>query len=168
MIYLFWTILNVTLALYFLYLFIGFIVKGRIIFQSKFKFISIAVFSIGIIQMLWGSSPEEKVRNNFFINNQIQNVKYEAKMLKIDENAMFYTNLFLKYYMQDNQPILEKPSSSLIGMVGGFEWELNSAQLIKNNKTNSLLYTANGTLHWKLFNSTIFKQHKFFQGTIED
>jgi hypothetical protein len=166
MIALLWAILNVSLALYFVYVLIGFIAKGKRFFNTKYKFLAIAVLVIGIFQMASGSDSEEKNKSNFLKNNQIPTVTYYAKMLTIEEDLSFDTKLLVKYYIDQNEIVLDNSSSSLIGFVSGFDWKLTSTEL-KLNRNNDPTYTVNGVLSWKLFNITIFKQHKHFHGTIE-
>jgi phosphate starvation-inducible membrane PsiE len=59
MIHLIWSIINGIIILYFFYLIIGFIVKGKRIFKPQFKVVSIFMMVIGIVQIISASNSEK-------------------------------------------------------------------------------------------------------------
>ncbi|MDN3724550.1 hypothetical protein QRD02_09155 [Aequorivita sp. SDUM287046] len=167
MLHLLWAILNIALALYFLYLLLGIIAKGMGFLNTKYKFLSIAIFGIGIIQLLFSTNSEENKGINYLVNDQVPHINYEAKMLTLEENLIFDTRLYVKYYRHQGKYIIYKSNSSLTGFVSGFEWEHTSTEL-ELNRDNNTSYRVNGVLFWKLFNFTIYKQHQQFHGIIEN
>lgn len=166
MIYLIWSIINITIGLYFLYLLIGVIAKGKVFFNTKYKFLSITIFAIGLVQLLSGSNSEENNKTNFLLNDQIPHVKYEANMLKLEENLIFDINIFVKYYTDQNKIVMDKTNSFLTGFVSGFDWEHTSTEL-KLNQNNNPDYVVNGILNWKLLGFNVYSQNKTFSGTIK-
>ncbi len=61
MIHLIWSIINGIIVIYFLYLIIGFIAKGKKIFKLQFKVVSIIIMVIGIVQIISASDSEKNL-----------------------------------------------------------------------------------------------------------
>lgn len=145
MIYLLWSILNISLGIYFLYMVIGFIVEGKRIFNTTFKCFSIAILVVGSTQMVWGTNSGDKNSYTIFVNKQIPLVEFGTETVKIDENLICHTNLFLTYKDQE-EFVLQRNNSSLIDSVSGFEWELITVDLKNTDENSNLSYSAHGLL----------------------
>ena len=61
MLYLFWSILNVAIQFYFIYLIFGFIIKGKRIFNPKFKSISVAIVIVEYYKLYQKQIHIEKI-----------------------------------------------------------------------------------------------------------
>jgi hypothetical protein len=124
MIHLIWSILNIIIALYFLYLIVGFIAKGKQIFKPQFKVISIFIMLIGIVQIISASNPE-KSTNRITINDNY-NKKNNSKLKKVtlEDNLTFDINMLVKYSVEKNEFIPIESNSFLAGFVSGYVWDL--------------------------------------------
>ena len=85
------------IVLYFLYLIVGFIAKGKRIFKPQFKVVSIFIMVIGIVQII-SASNSEKSTNRITINDDY-NKKNNSKVKKVtlEDNLTFDINMHVKY-----------------------------------------------------------------------
>ena len=167
MIHLIWSIINGIIIIYFLYLIVGFIVKGKKIFKPQFKVVSIFIMAIGIVQII-SASNSEKNSNRISITEDY-NIKSNSaiKQVKLEDNWTFDINMLVKYSIEKNQYIPIESNSFLTGLVSGYNWELNSIHTNNLNLNGKAEFIANGILKWNLFGITVYSESKTFNGTIE-
>lgn len=167
MIYLIWTILNLIIYLYFLYLIFGFITIGRRIFKTHFKFISMFIMIIGIVQIISPSNQDEK-KNTIIINEKPDDIYNSKKnIIVLEDNMTMDFILSIKYY-EDNDLFIPTASHTIIsGFVGGFDWTFTSIQTSNYLPNEQVEYSVNGILKWKLFGINIYNEFKSFNGIVK-
>lgn len=165
MTYLIWSIINGIIFLYFLYLIVGFIAKGKRIFKPQFKYVSIFIMIIGITQIISASNRDKP--NNRIIITEGYNNNSKVKRILLEDNLAFDINLSLKYSVDENEFIPISSNSSLTGFISGYVWDFKTIETKNNSKTKQLEFTANGILQWKLFGIDVYAQYKTFNGIIE-
>lgn len=159
MIKIIWSILNISILIYFLYLLVGFISKGKKIFSGNFKVVSILVLIIGIAQIFLASSIPENINTiKFEDKNAIQNSK--IKSIIIEDNISLNINLLLEYSIDNNEIIPIESSSYITGFVNGFDWEFISIHIDKSKILEKSKFKVKGILKWNLFGITLFNQKK--------
>tara|TARA_B100000315_G_C14152522_1_gene396316 strand:+ start:22 stop:525 length:504 start_codon:yes stop_codon:yes gene_type:complete len=167
MIHLIWSIINGIIVIYFLYLIVGFIAKGKKIFKPQFKVVSIFIMVIGIVQII-SASDSEKNSNRISITEDYNRKNNSAiKQVKLEDNWTFDINMLIKYSIEENQYIPIKSNSFLTGLVSGYVWEFKSIDTKKLNSNGKAEFFANGILKWNLFGITVYSESKTFNGTIE-
>lgn len=155
------------IVIYFLYLIVGFIAKGKRIFKPQFKVVSIFILVIGIVQII-SASNSEKNSNRITINEDYNKKKNsKIKQVLLEDNLTFDIKMLVKYSIDQNEYIPIESNSFLTGLVSGYVWEFNSIDMnnFKPNKKSEFI--ANGILKWNLFGITVYSESKTFNGTIE-
>ncbi|MDR6301064.1 hypothetical protein [Mesonia maritima] len=156
MIYLIWSLFNLLLFGYFIYLFFGFIAKGRKVFHKKFKAFGVLILSVGILQII--TSVQEKENNPPLISQEIDNTKYGSSIQQVNlENNL---NFKIGAYLNFKNDSLISASSTLTGFVTGYSWK------IKNLDVNREDYTLKGILSWEILGYDVYQQSKTFHGRI--
>ncbi|WP_121666889.1 hypothetical protein [Mesonia aquimarina] len=167
MIHLIWSIINGIIVIYFLYLIVGFIAKGKKIFKPQFKVVSIFIMVIGIVQII-SASDSEKNSNRISITEDYNRKNNSAiKQVKLEDNWTFDINMLVKYSIEENQYIPIESNSFLTGLVSGYVWEFKSIDTKNLNSNGKAEFFANGILKWNLFGITVYSESKTFNGTIE-
>ena len=165
--YLIWSILNISVALCFLYLIVGFLIKGKKIFKPGFKVISICFLLFGIVQVLLVTASETHV-NRITIEGVFNKEGIiQQKNTHLEENLTFDINLNVTYSKHQNECILIESTSSLTGFISGYDWELKSIQTTTNTTHNACEFSVEGILKWQLFGITIYNEIKTFQVKME-
>ncbi|WP_053972331.1 hypothetical protein [Mangrovimonas sp. ST2L15] len=167
MIHLIWSIINGIIVIYFLYLIVGFIAKGRKIFKPQFKVVSIFIMVIGIVQIISASNSEKNSNRISIAKDYNRKGNAAIKQVKLEENWTFDINMLLKYSIEQNQYIPIESNSFLTGLVSGYVWEFNSIDTSNLNSNGKAEFIADGILKWNLFGITVYSESKTFNGTIE-
>jgi len=167
MIHLLWSIINLIIVFYFLYLIVGFIKKGKRIFNPKFKVVSIFVMIIGIVQVISANS-EERTNRITITNNYNKKNNSKVEKVKLEDNLTFDINMFVKYSIEQNELIPIESNSSLTGFVSGYDWEFTSIETDNFKPNGKAEFTANGILKWNLFGINIYSEPKTFSGIIKE
>ena len=167
MIHLIWSIINGLIVIYFLYLIVGFIAKGKRIFKPQFKVVSIFIMVIGIVQIISASNSEKNANRITITEDYNKKNNSKIKQVVLEENLTFDINMLVKYSIDQNEYIPIESNSFLTGLVSGYVWEFNSIDTnnFKQNKKSEFI--ANGILKWNLFGITVYSESKTFNGTIE-
>lgn len=166
MIELFWSILNISILLLFLYLFVGFLFKGKKIFEGRFKNLSIAILILGVIQIV-SANDSDKFDNTINIDNDYnQKNSTQTSKLILEDNLAMNNNLSITYSSENEVLIPIKATSYLTGFVSGYEWKIKSINTSSKTKNEKKHYTASGILEWKIFGIKIYSQEKSFTGRI--
>ncbi len=167
MIHLIWSIINGIIFLYFLYLIVGFIAKGRRIFKPQFKVVSIFIMVIGIIQII-SASNSKKNTNRIIINDEYKKTNNsKIKNVILEDNLTFDINMLVKYSIDNKEFIPIESNSFLTGLVSGYIWEFKSIQINNHKPNEKSKYIANGILKWNLFGINIYSESKTFSGIME-
>lgn len=166
MIHLLWSLLNLLVVLFFLYLLIGFIIKGKKIFNPGFKAVSIFILVIGIIQITTASTTMDKTNTIYISENPDQHIS-QVKNITLEDNLIFDINLDLFYSETETGYIPVSSSSYLTGIVSGYEWEFISIQTGTYKPDEKNEFAAMGILKWNLFGINVYTQYKPFSGVIE-
>lgn len=167
MLYLIWSIINGIIVLYFLYLIVGFIVKGKQIFKPQFKVVSICILVIGIVQIISASNSEKRT-NRIKINDEYdRHNNSKIKNKKLEDNLTFDVNMLIKYSIDQNEFIPIESNSFLTGVVSGYVWEFNTIETSNFRENEKAEYKANGILKWNLFGINVYSESKTFSGIIE-
>ena len=167
MIHLLWSIINLIIVFYFLYLIVGFIRKGKRIFNPKFKVVSIFVMIIGIVQIISAANSEEKKNRITITNNYNKKNNSKVEKVKLEDNLTFNINMLVKYSIEQNELIPIESNSFLTGFVSGYDWEFTSIETNNYKLNGKAEFTANGILKWNLFGIDIYSEPKTFSGIIK-
>ncbi|OQD44126.1 hypothetical protein BUL40_00810 [Croceivirga radicis] len=164
MIHLLWSIINLITVLYFLYLIVGFIRKGKRIFSPKFKVVSIFVMVIGVVQVISAVSLEGKTNRITISNNYNKKNFSKVEKVTLEKNLTFDINMHVKYSIEQTELIAIESNSFLTGFVSGYEWEFTSIETENYKPSENAKFSANGVLKWNLFGITVYNESKTFNG----
>ena len=167
MLHLIWSIINGIIGMYFLYLIVGFIAKGKRIFKPNFKVVSICIMVIGIVQIISASNSEKRTNRITITDDYIKQNNSIIKNITLEDNLTFDINMLVKYSINQNEFVPIESNSFLTGLVSGYVWEFNSIETRNFKKNEKAEYIARGVLKWNLFGITVFNEAKIFSGTIE-
>lgn len=167
MIHLIWSIINLIVVFYFFYLIIGFIRKGKQIFNPQFKVVSIIVMVIGIFQIISASNSEERTNRISISTDYDKKNDSKVEKVKLEDNLTFDINMLVKYSIEQNEFIPTESNSFLTGFVMGYDWEFTSIETKNYKPSEKAEFTANGVLKWNLFGINIYSESKTFSGIIK-
>lgn len=167
MIHLIWSILNITTALYFIYLIVGFIVKGKRIFKAQFKVVSIFIMIIGIVQIISASNLEISTNRITITDDYNKNNTSEVKEIILEDNLTFDINLLVKYSVGENEYIPIESNSFLTGFVSGYSWECKTIKIGNYKSNQNTEFIAYGILKWNLFGINMYTESKKISGIIK-
>ena len=165
MIQLFWSILNITILLFFLYLFVGFLFQGKKIFEGKFKSLSIAILILGVFHIVSANDSEKVDRFIIDDNYNLENNDHSETII-LEDNMTMKINLSVVYSNKNEALIPTQATSYLTGIVSGYDWKLESIDTTEKIDEEEKDFIAIGILKWKLFGITIYSQEKSFKGKI--
>ena len=167
MIHLLWTLLNASLIIFFFYLIVGFIIKGKKIFNPQIKVFSILIMTLGIIQIISATKTSKKINRITITTDYKKTNSSKIKKIVLEDNLVFDINLRVKYSIENNDYIHIESYSFLTGLISGYNWEFKSfeTQVYKTNEKAT--FTADGVLKWNLFGINIYSEYKTFSGIIE-
>ena len=167
MIHLIWSIINGIIVLYFLYLIIGFIAKGKKIFKPQFKVVSIFIMVIGVVQIISASDSGKNSNRISITEDYDKRNNSKLKHVILENNWTFDIEMLVKYSIEQNEYIPIESNSFLTGLVSGYNWEFKSINTTNLNQNGKAEFIANGILNWNLFGITVYSESKTFNGTIE-
>jgi hypothetical protein len=169
--YLIWSILNVALYVYFLYLLVGYVSIGRkVLPKNRFRPLAAILLIVGVVQLL---TPEDKDKTN---NSFDINTSYAGELSKrtrsVDIQFEDNFSLDIKGWItlaktSDNVYIATHTSSSLIGFVSGFEWEYKSLMVTDFGENKEGEYSGHGSLKWNLLGVNFYTEGKSLDGTFK-
>lgn len=166
MIYILWAVLNAVLLLYFFYLLIGFIVKGRDVFKGKLRPVAITVMALGVFHLVSATVPEEDKSEIILKKDYNLQTGTEGKNLILEENAAFDIGLSVSYSVEGEEWIPIKSRSYITGWVLGFDWEFYSFITNKIPDNGLSDFVVEGGLEWHLFGFHLYTQSKQFTGQL--
>lgn len=164
MLYLIWSTINTIIVLYFLYLIIGFMRKGKKIFNPKFKILSIFIMIIGIVQIINAATAEKNLNQIKITNDYDKTENSKVEKIILEDNLTLDINLLVIASIDQNEVIPIECQSFLTGFVNGYEWEFTSIKTNYYKQNERSEFIANGILNWHLFGITVYSQEKTFQG----
>ncbi|MFD2516441.1 hypothetical protein [Salinimicrobium flavum] len=165
MIYLLWSLLNVLVILYFVFLLIGFIAIGRKIFGRKLRLVSVSIMVLGLVNIIAAAGPEENNPETFVTDVYGQN-ETEYKRILLEDNLSLDIDLTVTYLIENGELIPVQKRSILTGFLPGFEWDLISVSTSEIKEDGQVDYAAEGVLKWNLFGINIYSQAKWFRGRL--
>ncbi|WP_349351130.1 MULTISPECIES: hypothetical protein [unclassified Flagellimonas] len=163
MIYLLWSLINVFLPLYFFYLHVNFLAKGKRFFNPKYKTFQILFLVIGVTQIIVASSTE-KANQNIYLKDDHANFN-SSKMVHhmVEDNWTMNIHFLLEYSVQGNKYIPLKSSSFLSGFVSGYDWELLSVDGVGIEDGRGTVWYVSSNLQWKLLGLPFTVRTKYFK-----
>ncbi len=167
MIHLIWSIINGIIVLYFLYLIVGFIAKGKKIFKPQFKVVSILIMVIGIVQIISASNSDKNSNQIIITDDYDKQSIVKVKEVILEENLTFDISMLVKFSVEQDKFILIEGNSFLTGLVSGYDWEFKSLQADTYQSDKEAGFVANGILKWNLFGINVFSEAKTFRGVIK-
>ncbi|MGM0635528.1 MAG: hypothetical protein ACQESK_05650 [Bacteroidota bacterium] len=156
-----WSILNLTILLYFSYLLVGFMIKGSAIFTKKIRSVSIFILVLGVFQII---SASDNTSDRITISAEESFPASAMQNVVLEENASIDIHLLVLFSAENDTYIPIEATSFLEGFVSGFEWEFNSIEVSPLQEKNKFEYMATGILKWNLFGVTITNDHKSYRG----
>lgn len=162
MIELIWSLLNIIILLFFIYLFFGFLFQGKKIFQGKFKNLSIIILILGVVQIISATRNDEH-KNSIEFRNQVEhNYPITTKNVILENNLTKNYKLSIVYSRENETHFPKKGTISMTGLTSGFDLELISLY-----NDNDVFYVT-AIQNWSLFGIQIYRQEKNFEGRIEN
>jgi hypothetical protein len=130
------------------------------------------IFALGLVSFIASPKSENKTSENIqkwsfkpsqnINENQIQ----DFKSVIVEDNLVTKINLGVEYLSDQNgvEPI--GGHVTLIGIVGGVNWETKQIDLKKTKDKRVIEYTIHGIMHWKLLGMNINSQNKNIIGQV--
>jgi len=167
MIHLVWSIFNVVIIFFFIYLIFGFIVEGMKIFETRFRIISISILILGIFQIISASNTKKQTNKIILKSNYNQTNNSKVKEVLLEDNLIFDINLHIKFSIDKNEFTPIESYSYLTGFTSGYVWEYKSIEINTCKPNRKTEFTAKGILKWHLFGINIYNESKVFRAYIE-
>jgi hypothetical protein len=120
-----WGLFNFTAIIYFFYLLVGLIIKGRKSLQNQPKILSFPILIIGVSAILSSTKNQESKVNIIEQGHKMEVIQMNYSSLNKLEVILVTNNL-----TGDINPIFSR--SSLSGFVSGRNWEHHSVDLIND------------------------------------
>lgn len=169
--YLTWSILNVVLYLYFLYLIVGYVSIGRkVLPKNRFRPLAAILLIVGVVQLL---TPEDKDKpsNSFDIDvsyaGELSKNRRSVRVVFEDNFPFDIEGRIVLAKTSDNVYVATRTNSSLIGFISGFEWEYKSLMVTDFNENKEGQYSGHGSLKWNLLGANFYTEGKNFDGTFK-
>ena len=170
MLYLLWSLLNIGLFIFFVFI----CFNATILLREKLGIFASIIFVFGLLSFIGNPNNDNKEPNS----NQIKTWKFisedslkstESYFLSIDlENSLVskYT-LGIKYGKdkqgQNNIPI--SSYSSTTGLISGINWKPVSIIVNRTNDNNKFDYSVYGVIEWKLLGAKLYSQPRNYKGS---
>ncbi|RRB07503.1 hypothetical protein [Larkinella rosea] len=171
MLYLIWTLVNIGLFVYFIFL----CAQSARLLKEKTGFYASVIFVFGLVSLavnsgrktsIFKGNPDERtwklVEKKEIIPNSIR-----FSEQAIDDNMLFSILLRVENGTEKTtaKTIPVEAHSFVIGSITGYQWE---PTLISVNATNgaNYAYRVIGILHWKLLGISLYSQPKMYAGIV--
>lgn len=167
MLFLLFSILNITFLIAFIY--IGY--KAIILVRKEIGLWAAIVLVIGLLSSSSSSTNKNNTNSNFKnLSNQQKVLKGLSKMNSIilEDNLLNNVNLMVFYTVEDStqKAFYNEANSMLTGFTGSRKWNPDRINIhFIDNKHYS--YSINGTMDWYFFKSVIYRELKTFKGIAE-
>ena len=163
---LFWSLLNIALFLYFIFLCLKIILLTK---RHLGAFASL-VFAFGLVSFM--ASPNADRKNLALPNNEkskilsVSNLAKNTDLRRIELETGFLTKVYLNVGVseKENGQVALTNYAGIEGLVSGLNWQTQNVDFQTTKKQNGVKYTVHGILHWKLLGMTIYSQLKVYQG----
>ena len=166
MVQLFWSILNIIFLLFFAYLFVGIIFQERKIFKGKFRSLSIAILILGVLHIVTANNSEESNHTINIYNDYNKENSTLIRTIILEDNLTMNIDLSILYSNNNETLIPVKATSTLSGLVSGYDWKIKSINISNKTKGEKKSFVVYGVLDWKLFGIKFYSQPKSFKGKI--
>lgn len=167
MLFLLFSILNITFLIAFIY--IGY--RAIILVRKEIGLWAAIVLVIGLLSSSSSTSNKNNINSNFKnLNNQQKVLKGLSKMnsIVLEDNLLNTVNLMISYTVEDGtqKAFYTEANSMLTGFTGSRKWNPDRINIhFIDNKHYS--YNVNGIMEWYFFKSVIYKELKTFKGIVE-
>lgn len=176
--YLIWSLLNITLSLYFIYLLVGYVSKGRRILPKNklLKTAAAILLIVGVAQFFKNITKENPQDTKPFIINErpkgidkknFGHYKESLKQITLEDNVPFNINATIRILFFDGKYIALNNTSGFTGLVSGFAWKQTGFPLVQFDKDGVAHYDIDGVLEWNLLGMNIYTESKTFIGTFK-
>ncbi|GAB3899318.1 hypothetical protein GCM10028803_20260 [Larkinella knui] len=172
MLYLFWTVLNLVVAVYF----IGLCFQATRFIKERISLYAALIFAFGLLSFVANSGPK---RAGFKGNSNVEKWTFISRdslapgglkfaRIKIDETwiSEIDLNVFYGVKKSSSQTIPAEAYSVWSGFITGYDWEPTSISVRATNGPN-YAYSVAGLLRWKLLGLPLYSQPKSYAGSIE-
>ena len=167
MLYLLWSLINIVLILYFVYLFLGFIAVGRKILGKNTKWISVPVLAVGLINLVAAAGPEDKNSEVLIGNSKKDEIEMKYRSIVVEDNFSLEFSLGVDYYLKDGEVFLVKSLSNMTGLLPGFEYDYLDFSAGEVQENGMIPFSAVGLLKWKLGGISVYSETKPFKGNLQ-
>jgi len=164
-IYLTWTILNIGLFLFFVFI----CFKATKLIREKLGLFASIVFLLGLLSFV-GDTNNQKLGENF--NFQFDKEKdqdyYDKRIASatLDNNLIFSVHLSIIYKKAGDSLITPtSANSSMSGLVAGHRWKVQN--ITTSTEGKAINYVVNDLVEWKLLGWNIYTQRKVYKGFID-
>lgn len=176
--YIIWSILNVVLYLYFLYLIVGYVSVGRSILPKDklLKNSAAILLVIGVAQFFISVSKKEDQKvKHFTINERPKTIEQKnmgyynvpSKYIVLEDNIPFNINANIRIIFVEGKYLALSNTSNLTGFISGFVWEQTNTPIVKFNNDGIGFYNIDGSLKWNLMGMNIYTESKTFEGSFK-
>jgi len=157
--YLTWQLINIAIVILIIFFGIKFLINYK---KHKIKTVSYTVVTVALL--LISNFVGEKNKKETFVLNETNTETTKTSSVSLIDETLFDLNANISFSTNATKMIPKEVISKFTGFSYGFDWELKSAKVLKN-EDNTVTYTLTGNLDWNLFDLTFYTQEKEFTGT---
>ena len=169
MLELIWSLLNISLIIYFLII----CLKAIKIIRENWGRLATLVFVLGLSSFISKPNPENnkvkifKVQDESKIMNEdkISGHVFSQEII-LEKKLVTTIGATISFKEYDQEIRVLDIYSDIYGFVGGIDWKPSNVMLNKN-KDNSYNYEINGSKDWRLLGIRIYTQSEEFKGNIK-
>ena len=169
MLYLLWSLLNVGLFIFFVFI----CFNATKLIREKLGIFASVIFVFGLLSFIGNSNSDNEDQNssqikawNFIPADSLKSNENYFVSIDLENTLVSKYTLGIKYGKdkqgQSNIPI--SSNSSTTGLISGINWRPVSIIVNRTTDNNKFDYCVYGVLEWKLLGATIYKQAKEYQG----
>jgi len=164
MIYIFWALLNMALALSILY--ICYLLVKQVAVRYG-RALSI-VFALVVLNIICGRGNSKTINWNKwqFYPDSGKLYKKDFTSAIIQNNPMFSINLGVSYFFREKgaDPLPKEAFSFVNGTLSGVEWTPHN--ILLNTTGQQVLYEVDGSMGWSLLGTVVYREAKTFKGVL--
>jgi len=176
--YLIWSLLNIALSLYFIYLLVGYVGIGRPILPKNkhLKTAAAILLIVGVAQFFKNMTKDKSLNTKPYIINELPksidkkdlgNYRDISKELILEDNVPFNIYARIRILFIDGKYMALNNTSDFTGLVSGFAWKQTGFPLVQFNNDGIAHYDIGGVLKWNLLGINIYTESKTFKGTFK-
>lgn len=170
MLELIWTLLNISLLIYFLLI----CLKAIKFIRENLGRLATPVFMLGLLSFISKPYTEDNKVKIFKISDNTQITTDDDKLrghnfsqeIVLEEKLLTTISATISFKEYDQKVKVVSLYSDIYGFVGGIDWSPSTVMLNKNTDA-SYHYEIGGTKDWRLLGIRIYAQQKVFKGRIK-